>query len=150
MAPRSSPPAFEQGDLRCRLVAAVAVFNPDQTEAGGQLDFPVTNLHFHFAPLGEARAADMTQAGDARDECPWTRRTKSSARRGAIGKVSRGGVTPRRGGDRLQQAASMGQPFPQRRLHGPPVSPGNQTPPNPRAARRQSARDRGAAGEERR
>ena len=89
-------PAFKQGDLRRRLMAAVAVLDPDQTEAGGQLDFPVTNLHFHFAPLGEARAADMAQAGDAVTNAR-TRRIKSSARRGAICKVSRGGVTPAAG-----------------------------------------------------
>ena len=56
-------PAFKQGDLRRRLMAAVAVLDPDQTEAGGQLDYPVTNLHFHFAPLGEARAADKHRHG---------------------------------------------------------------------------------------
>ncbi|VGP56383.1 hypothetical protein SB00610_02689 [Klebsiella quasipneumoniae subsp. similipneumoniae] len=46
-------------------MAAVAVLNPDQAEAGGQLDLAVADLHLDLTPLGEARAADMAQAGDA-------------------------------------------------------------------------------------
>lgn len=74
-------------------MAAVAVLDPDQAEAGGQLDLAVADLHLDLTPLGEARAADMAQAGDAVANA-LDAQDKVIGGEGAICKVSRGGVTP--------------------------------------------------------
>ena len=95
-------------DLRRRLMAAVAVLDPDQTEAGGQLDFPVTNLHFHFAPLGEARAADMAQAGDAVTNALDAQNKVIGAEGGDLQSIARR-RDARGGRDRCQQVARAGQ-----------------------------------------
>lgn len=60
-------PALEQGDLRRRLMAAVAMLHPNQAKSSGQLNFAVAYLHLDFSPLRKARAADMSQAGNAVD-----------------------------------------------------------------------------------
>ena len=62
IAPRSSPQP-----LRRRLMAAVAMLHPNQAKSSGQLNFAVAYLHLDFSPLRKARAADMSQAGNAVD-----------------------------------------------------------------------------------
>ena len=89
-------------------MAAVAVLDPDQTEAGGQLDYPVTNLHFHFAPLGEARAADMAQAGDAVTNALDAQNKVIGAEGGDLQSIARR-RDARGGRDRCQQVARAGQ-----------------------------------------
>ncbi len=104
-------PAFKQGDLRRRLMAAVAVLDPDQTEAGGQLDFPVTNLHFHFAPLSEACAADMAQAGDAVTNALDAQNKVIGGGGGRSAKY-RAAACARGGRDRCQQVARAASSLP--------------------------------------
>lgn len=86
-------PAFEQGDLRRCLMAAMAVFHPNQAKARGQLYFAVADLYFYFTPFREARAADVAQAGDAMANA-LNSQNKIFCIEGANCKVSRGGVTP--------------------------------------------------------
>lgn len=63
LAVASSP---SRGFAAC-LMAAVACCTGGQTEALSRL-YPVQDLHFHFAPLGES-ARPMGPAGDAVNEC---------------------------------------------------------------------------------
>ena len=92
-------------------MAAVAVLDPDQAEAGGQLDLAVADLHFDLTPLGEARAADMAQAGDAVANALDAQDKVIGGEGGYLQGIARRRHARRRG-DRLQQAAGMGQPFP--------------------------------------